>query len=194
MEKLAQNLTNFIQLNNPNLSDLQIKKIKFGLECFIGELTKFIIYIILFSMFSLTKYFLVAALFFCVPRTLAGGYHEETYWRCFITSLLIFTSIVFIGVNITLSFPIRFLLIAFIMVLMWMYAPVDHPNKPIISVQRRKRFRYLSLFVTALFIVISFLLPQKYTTVTILALFVEAISLPMGEYIKRRSTNETING
>lgn len=193
MEKLAQNLTNFIQQNNPNLSGLQIKKIKFGLECFIGELTKFIMYFVLFSMFSLTKYFLIAALFFCVLRTLAGGFHEETYWRCFFTSLLIFTTIVFIGVSITLSFSIRFVLIALIMILIWIYAPVDHPNKPIISSIRRKRFKYLSLIVTALFIGISFLLPQEYATVTTLALLAEAISLPIGEFSKRRFANETIS-
>lgn len=193
MEKLAQNLTNFIQLNNPSLSDLQIKKIKFGLECFIGELTKFIMYLVLFSIFSLTKYFLLAALFFCVLRTLAGGFHEETYWRCFFTSLFIFTAIVWTGSRIYLTLPIRLVLIMLTMLLIWIYAPVDHPNKPIISMQRRTRFKYLSLLVAAIFIAISFFLPQKYATVATLALLCEAISLPIGEFSKRRSTNEKIN-
>lgn len=186
MEKLAENITQLIQLNNPNLCDLELKKIKFGLECFFGEISKLIIYLFIFSLFSLTKYFLVAALFFCIPRTMAGGYHEETFWRCFLTSLMIFSSILVISINVEFSIYIKLMVAIITIVLFWIYAPVDHPNKPIISEYRRKKLKYTSFLLVVFLIIISFLLPESYKTIGIIALLFQAISLPFGELSNRR--------
>lgn len=193
MERLAQKITGFIQDNNSNLSDLEIKKIKFGLECFLGEITKFFIYLIIFYILSLTKPFLIATLFFCVPRMPAGGFHEDTYWRCFFTSLAILASAVILGSKIFLYGSIRLAIILIILLLTWIYAPVDHPNKPIISLERRKRLKYVSLLITVLLIGISFMIPEKYASVSIFALLFEALALPAGEFSKRRFTEKVIN-
>ncbi|SHJ31183.1 accessory gene regulator B [Geosporobacter subterraneus DSM 17957] len=193
MERLAQQITNLIQTNNPKLSDLEIKKIKFGLECFFGEVTKLIIYLVIFSTLSLTKHFLIATLFFCIPRMPAGGFHEDTYWRCFFTSLMIFSAIAIGGSRFFLNWPIRFALILITLILIWIYAPVDHPNKPIISLERRKRLKYFSLAATAVLVGISFIIPEKYAATATFALLCEALSLPIGELSKRRFTNEAIN-
>jgi len=185
MENLAENLTRLIQLNNSNLCDLELKKIKFGLECFFGEISKFIIYLFIFWLFSLTKYFLVATLFFCIPRTMAGGYHEETFWRCFFTSLMIFTGILGVSLNMTFSISIKLMLVLITMILFFIYSPVDHPNKPIISEQRRKRLKYASFVMVMALIIISFFLPEKYSTIAVIALLFEAISLPFGALSKK---------
>ncbi|AOT68652.1 accessory gene regulator ArgB-like protein [Geosporobacter ferrireducens] len=193
MERLAQKITNFIQVNNSNLSDLEIKKIKFGLECFLGEITKFFIYLIIFYALSLTKPFLVATLFFCVPRMPAGGFHEDTYWRCFFTSLIILAAIVIVGSKVLLYAHIRLIIILITLLLIWIYAPVDHPNKPIISIERRKRLKYASLLITLLFTGISFMIPERYAAVATFALFCAALALPVGEFSKRRFANKVVN-
>lgn len=193
MERLAQQITNLIQTNNPKLSDLEIKKIKFGLACFLGEVTKFIFYLVIFSTLSLTKHFLIATLFFCIPRMPAGGFHEDTYWRCFFTSLMIFSAIVIGGSRVFLNWPIRFALILITLILIWIYAPVDHPNKPIIRLERRKRLKHFSLATTAVLVGVSLIIPEKYAATATFALLCEAVSLPIGELSKRRFTYESIN-
>ncbi|MEW9125210.1 MAG: accessory gene regulator B family protein [Thermotaleaceae bacterium] len=193
MERLAQNLTNLIHCNKPELSDLEIKKIKFGLECFLGETSKFLLYLMIFGFFSLTKEFLLATVFFCVPRTYAGGFHADTYWSCFFTSLAILSSIIVIGSNVVFVLDMKYILILLTFILVWIYAPVDHPNKPIISEQRRKNLKYVSLAIVTLFTGISFVVSVEYGGIATVALFVEALSLPIGEFAKRRYTNETTN-
>ncbi|WP_129599703.1 accessory gene regulator ArgB-like protein [Anaerophilus nitritogenes] len=192
MEKISQNITNLIQRNNSNLTGLQILKIKFGLECLLGELTKTIMYIGIFSVFSLTKNFLIGLLFFCLIRSVAGGHHEETYWRCFFTSLFIFSTIVIVGTQWNISINIRILMLIVSIALVWIYAPVDHPNKPIISEIRRKKLKYISLLLTILMGAISFFLPQNYHATAMMAILLEALSLPIGNFSKRSMESESI--
>ncbi|WP_053955712.1 accessory gene regulator ArgB-like protein [Inediibacterium massiliense] len=192
MERIAQNITNSIQRNNSNLTRLQILKIKFGLECLLGELTKTILYVGIFSIFSLTKNFLISLLFFCSIRSVAGGYHEATYWRCFCTSFLIFSIAVIAGVQLDISSNVRVIMLLVSMVLVWIYAPVDHPNKPIISELRRKKLKYISLLLSICMGGMSFFLSKNYAITAMMAILLEALSLPMGNFSKRSMESESV--
>lgn len=191
MEKLSRNLVNLIQRNNPSLTDLQTLKIEFGLNCIFGELTKFILYLIIFSIFSQTKYFLIAMLFFCTIRCVAGGYHEETFWRCFFTSLLMFIITIIFGLYIDFPLWARSFILTLSILLVWVYAPVDHPNKPIISNRRRQNLKYISLFITLLCGGVTFLLPSKQAVVALTAIFFESLSLLIGNISKRSLSDES---
>lgn len=194
MEKLAKNLTNLIQRNNSNLTDIQIKTIQFGLHCMLGETSKFLIYLIIFSVFSSTGYFITGCFFFCALRIIAGGYHAETYLKCFFTSLFIFIAIITTATYIYLSTYAKLLILLIAFIITGFYAPVDHPNKPIISPLRRKKFKYLSLFMVVFLGLIGFLLPGQYSSIAILAILIEVITLPIGQLAKRRYRNEPVEG
>ncbi|MFZ5969565.1 MAG: accessory gene regulator ArgB-like protein [Bacillota bacterium] len=194
METLARKITHFIKFNNLNLTDLEIKKIEFGLTCMIGELSKVLMYLIIFSMFQVIEYFLVGLVFFCILRLVAGGFHENTYWRCFFTSLLIFTIIVVTSSNVTLSMTQKIFVVFMSLLLICRYAPVDHPNKPIISEVRRKRFKLLSIFMCLFLGTISLLLKDALSVAAVTAIFLEALTLPLGEIIKRSHKYESIEG
>ncbi|MCC5911279.1 MAG: accessory gene regulator B family protein [Clostridiaceae bacterium] len=185
MEKLAHNITNLIQQNNTNLSELEIKKIQFGLHCLFAEISKIIVYLMIFSLFSLTNYFLVSLFFFCTLRLIAGGYHENTYWKCFFSSFILFVIIIGIGTFFFFSFYKKIFILTISFIITWIYAPVDHPNKPILSNLRRKKFKYLSLFTLVLLGSISFLLPEQLSTIAIIAILIETLSLPVGYFAKK---------
>ncbi|MGE4284716.1 MAG: accessory gene regulator ArgB-like protein [Clostridia bacterium] len=186
MQKIARKITSAIQHEKPELSDLQLRTIQFGLECLLGEVTKIIIYSIVFSLLSLTDQFITAMIFFTTIRLVAGGYHEDTYWRCFFTSLGLFTVIIGAGVYLPIGLDIKMIMFMMALVLMWVYAPVDHPNKPIISATRRRRFKYISVSITILMGVIGFLLPEMYSGTAMTAILIEAVSLPAGKYMNGR--------
>ncbi|HHY91345.1 MAG TPA: accessory gene regulator B family protein [Clostridiales bacterium] len=194
MERFVQKITLSIQRNHPKFSELDIKIIKFGLECIFGEGSKFLAYLIFFSFFSLAKEYLIAFLFFALTRFAAGGYHEKTYWRCFITSLLIFSSILGIAIYVPLPFWLRIFMSILSVMLMVVYAPVDHPNKPIISEHRRRKFKRLAIGMAILFSGISFFLSDYYAKIVLISVFLEALSLPAGAYMKRRMLYESTQG
>jgi accessory gene regulator B len=194
MEILAKKITGLITTNNSNLTNLEIKKIEFGLTCIISELSKIFMFLIIFSIFSVVEYFLMGLAFFCSLRLVAGGYHDKTYWRCFVTSLTIFTIIVLAGNNIYLNMIQRILLILISLILIWRYAPVDHPNKPIISEARRKRLRISSIAACLFLGAISFLLQNDLSVAAATAIFLEGLTLPLGVITKRSLVNESVKG
>lgn len=186
MEKLAEKISKAICKNNPGFTVEQGATIKFGLECALNEASKIAVYLIIFALFSLTAYYLVAVTIFCVSRIFAGGYHAETYLRCFFVTLVILSIGIFTGSLYGIPIIARTFLLLTSIILAWAFAPVDHPNKPIISSERRKRFKYLSVTVFTMLACITFLFKDGLATTAVITLFLEALSLPLGQLAKRR--------
>lgn len=186
MEKLAEKIKNVICANNPNLTIQQAATIKFGLECALNEAIKTIAYFIIFAIFSLEVYYLIALAFFWITRIFAGGYHANTFTACFIVTLSILTIGILTGSQLEVPSVIRIILLLTSIVLAWIFAPVDHPNKPIIDFKRRKRFKYLSVAVFTIMAGITFILDKGVGATAVTILFLEALSLPAGEIEKRR--------
>ena len=188
MDKIAEYMTMHIKDNVPGLTDLQLIKIKFGLECLFSEASKTIIYLLIFSFFSYSLEFITILVCFAVTRSFAGGYHEETYWRCFTTTLIIFAVCLYIGISFDMARLVKIILLLVSVLLAYIYAPVDHPNKPIISIDRRKRLKHLSVIIIIILGLISFILPDKYSNLAIITILAEALSLIPG-YLKKSDKN-----
>ena len=186
MEKLAEKIKNAICNNNPGLTIQQAETIKFGLECTLSEVSKIVAYFIIFAVFSLTGYYFVALAFFCITRIFAGGYHADTYLMCFIVSFSILTIGILTGSQFGLPITARIFFLLVSIILVWIFAPVDHPNKPIISMERRKRFKYLSVAVFIILAGFTFMLETGLAATAVMILLLEALSLPVGQIAKRR--------
>ena len=186
MEKLAEKIKDAICKENPVYTEEQKETIKFGLECVLNETTKTLIYLIFFSILSLTGYYLVALAFFWVTRMFAGGFHANTYGECFIITFAIISIGIFTGSQLGLPFYIRCALLLVSVILAIIFAPVDHPNKPIISTKRRTLFKYMSVATFILLSAVTFAFEEHYAATAVITLFMEAISLPAGYMVKRR--------
>lgn len=186
MEKMVQLLTSAIASHN-DYTESQIRIIRFGLHCILGETFKLAIYFIIFSLFSLQGYFLAACIVFCVLRVFAGGYHAKTFSGCFFVSLFMFSVIVLSGSHLVFDVYSKSLMIAVSVLLLAIFAPTDHPNKPIISIERRKRIRVLSILVGIGFIGTSFLFDNLYSQIILTAVLVEALTLPIGRYFHKHN-------
>jgi accessory gene regulator B len=189
MKRLVHSLTEFINENNPNLTELQLKKISFGLECLLSELSKLLIYLIIFWIFSLTEYYLIAVIFFAITRSTAGGYHEDTYIRCLITTFLLLIAIITLSIKTNFYPEMRIGLVLFSMIIALIFAPVDHPNKPIISKRRRTRMKYISVVTFGFMGVLSFLLPEHLENTAQLSIFFTSLTLIVGYYKNLKTFN-----
>ncbi len=96
-----------------------------------------------------------------------------------------FAGAILIGKQIPLSILVKIVVILISVMIMWIYAPVDHPNKPIISIKRRQGFKILSIIAVIVLGGVSFLLPTQLGTTAVMALLIEAITLPVGKYTNR---------
>ncbi|QGU94931.1 accessory regulator AgrB [Clostridium bovifaecis] len=186
MEKIASKLTDSIYKNNPALTDLELKKIKFGLECFLSEISKILIYFTIFRIFSLTKYFLLALFPFMTLRAAAGGYHEKTYLKCLINSFILMFTIVLIGIKTGLPMYLKGIFILLSLAFIIIYAPVDHYNKPIISKDRRNNLKFTSIGIFILLVLIGIFLGGKLGNTILASVFIESATLPLGYYFNKR--------
>lgn len=82
---------------------------------------------------------------FFLFRNVTGGYHARTHFRCVSLSVLFYLG--FIGLYTQLSskvyFPLTLLLIGVSILLVLLFAPVDHPNKPF-SLSEKQLYRHKS--------------------------------------------------
>lgn len=186
MEKLAERIKDAICKDNPGYTEEQAETIKFGLECVLNETSKTLIYLIFFSILSLTGYYLVALVFFWIARAFAGGFHANTYTECFIITFIIISIGIFTGSQVGLSVWVRITLLLISIILAFVYAPIDHPNKPIVSIKRRARLKYMSIVTFILLSATTFAFEEHYAATAAITLFMEAISLPIGYMVKRR--------
>jgi len=96
-------------------------------------------------------------------RSYAGGFHASTYLRCFITSMSGFAS----ALLLALFWPERLmgwtlLLLVFSVLVTFIGAPVDHPNKPLKDHQKKRNKKLSRIIVsteTAVVLSLWFLLP-----------------------------------
>jgi len=185
MNSIAKWLTKHIKNNVSDLTELQLIKIEFGLECLLSEASKIILYALLFYFLSLVREFITALIFFSLIRAFAGGYHEETYWRCLITSLLFLGSCIFLGIFIDITIYAKIAIIIISIIIAYLFSPIDHPNKPIISMHRRKALKHLSIGIIIILGLIGINLPGEYSNIALLAILMESFSLILG-YMKKK--------
>src|ERR1035437_5627222 len=97
MSEAIQNLVKKIAATNPQFTELELKKMEYGLICVLSDATKFIAYLLIFYLLKVQQYFIISSIFFCTIRLFSGGYHADTYWGCFFMSFTIFSAIILLG-------------------------------------------------------------------------------------------------
>jgi accessory gene regulator B len=185
MEKLALMILRQIQRDNPEIPESRLKIMKFGLECLIGDFSKLLAYFIIFWLLSVPEYYLVSVLCYCGVRAAGGGYHEETYFRCFITSFVIFSVIIFCSYRFPLDTVPRAFILILSLIVAYLFAPVDHPNKPIISEERRRRLKYLTCILMVSTGAGSFLFNKTIATTMVNSIAMVSVMLPIGVWANK---------
>lgn len=181
MDEFIGSIVKEISKTNPQFSDLELKKMEYGLLCIFDEITKIIPYYIIFLLFSLEKYYIVILIFFCPIRLFSGGYHAKTYWRCFFISFITFLGIIIIGKHVSFNnvILITSLIISFILV--FIFAPVDNVNKRIKSNKRRIMLKYISIIITFLLSMACYFIPHKFLNTAIISIFWAVVTMMLGK-------------
>ena len=165
IEKFTQFLTNKIRKENPDIDDERAEVINYGIHLIVGEIPKFFIIMgvaFILGVLDLT----ILAYFLVLPfRGASGGFHLKTHIGCIIGSIIFFCGIGLLGKYLifekTLKYIIAFLIWAFGMIMVKLYAPADTENVPIISKKERKKKRILSYITLTLSIIIGLFIKNE---------------------------------
>lgn len=143
------------------LSEERVEVLRFGLEVVLGTALEFgailIVAAVLGVFLPVAGALLAASLF----RSLSGGAHFSSYQRCFASGLLVFPCFGILASVLYNVAAFRFpgifaaiILLSYVFVYLW--APADHPNRPIRSLEERAKFRRLSFWLVSVWVVVIY--------------------------------------
>ena len=154
-KRIARTITSAF-VNNGTISEDKSNIYAYGFEVLISTIAYTTI---LIGIAAITKTLLESFLFwlgFFIVRTIAGGYHAETYITCHI--LFLCSHLSFIAfLKLVPSVSHEFFIIAFAgisSIVLFLIAPVDHPNKRF-TINEYKRYKKCSFTYAILFVTIT---------------------------------------
>ena len=166
--KLAQSITeNYIQKGI--ISEENRAVYRYGFEVLCSTIVYTLIFIIIAALSGLILPSLFFLLGFFIVRKLCGGYHAKTYLKCHLlfalNHLAFITLLKYVPIAKNPIFLSTSLLLCSTMI--FIFAPVDHPNKPFKG-NEYKKFRIKSRLYCIIVVsvaVINYLYSIPYNTV-----------------------------
>ena len=118
----------------------------YGFQIIIGGINKFLLLIIPGLLLNILPQLLLTTISFASIRIFAGGLHYDSYAKCSYISLLSFTITALLAKYIILNQFISMSIFLSVLFLILIYAPIEHPNRPIKEKEKIK-FKIIALFV-----------------------------------------------
>ena len=168
---------NYIE-SKKTLTNLEKKKLKYGLEGFYNLITKVIVLISLALIFNLIKELLLLIIIYSFLRLYGFGLHAQKTWQCWITTIPIYIGGCFLIKYISIPFNISIIIwiIGFLSFLF--FAPADTKSRPLIHKEKRIRAKVLSLTIVIILILINYFYPNKeLLNASIYALIMQSIAM-----------------
>lgn len=149
-EKFLDFCITFLQKND-TYSELELKKLRYGLEGIYLTLTKTIIILLVSIILNIFIETLICILLFNIIRYFAFGFHAEKSFHCLLLSLFNFILIpyIFLKVNNTLilNLSICFLCLGLILI----FAPADTVKRPLKDKKKRIKRKFLTFLIGCLY-------------------------------------------
>ncbi len=169
--KLANKVADAV-IGNQEYSDSEAKRIRYGLVCIFSDLYKFVLFLIIFSILSFTKEFLIAFTGLMLLRPFLGGFHAKTELACiFISFTTVLISVVVGEMNI-----IPPLLQQVLIILLPIIGVIIAPVRTKKIEEKKSSSKVLTGIVTAFILIIDyFLLTNQILFVTIIQVYLLAL-------------------
>ena len=161
MNKFVARLANRIADMNPDADDKTRSSIAYGLSVLWNDIVKIPLVFVLVSIVFSAWEMLVSLLFWGPLRIWLGGLHSKTWLGCLVTTCCCFLTIHGVARYTAIGTEVLLGLVVVGGLFVLLFAPVDHPNKPIKSEKQRKRMKWTGLSVySAEALIASLLSPE----------------------------------
>lgn len=144
-----------IRKEKPQLSEVQLEQIEYGLAGVYLSITKLIIIIAAAFLLKIQRECACFLIIFAILRNNAYGIHATKSWVCLITSSVAFLGIPMIAMYVTIPFLAKYILGVMATILIFKNSPADTKKRPIISKQKRLRHKLLATLTAIIYVIIS---------------------------------------
>jgi len=129
-------------------------KYYYGTEVILGKIFKLLPIILISLLFNMLMQMIVMILSFMALRIYIGGLHFDNYAICSYISILVFTITSLFAKYLLLNQTISIIIFMLVFILIILYAPVEHPNRPI-NENEKVKFKRISMFILCLLFIIA---------------------------------------
>ena len=130
---------NLIRKEQPQLSDVKLAEIEYGLTGIYLSITKVIIILLIAITLGIWKEYFIFLFIFSIIRTNSYGIHLSKSWHCLIFSTLFFIGIPLLSMYVTIPFLYKYIAGILCSIYIFKYSPADTKKRPIINKQKRLR-------------------------------------------------------
>ena len=103
----------------------------YGFQVIYGAINKFLLLILLGLLLNILPQLLLVTLSFVSLRIWIGGLHFDNYAKCAYFSLTMFIIMAFLAKYIYLNQIASIIIFIYVFIVILLYAPVEHPNRPL---------------------------------------------------------------
>ena len=162
IDKICQYLTDRIRKEMPEIDDERAEIIMYGLQNVIGEIPKCFLILLIAYFLGIFKLTLMAVLIIAPYRTFSGGVHMKTHFGCILFTFILYCGSALLGKYVVLTGITKcitaFIVWAFSMIMIKLYAPADTENVPILRKQERRQKQIFSYIVLTVEFIIAILI------------------------------------
>lgn len=157
IDKFCEYLTNKIRKNMPEVDDERAEVIKYGLQLLVGEVPKIFIMMGIAWALGILKLTLICFCMMLPYRMYSGGFHLKTHLGCIIGTSVMYTGNAFVSqlfvIPVMWKIVVSVILWVFAIIMIYLYAPADTEDVPVIAKRERKKRKVISYVVVSVMLV-----------------------------------------
>lgn len=167
-EKFLDSTISFLKTYK-SYSDLENKKLRYGLEGIYLTITKMIVILLLALILGIFKEVIFVIILFNVIRYFGFGFHAEKSSECLFLSIINFVLIPLLFTKIKVSILVGLVIAVFCIFNYVIFAPADTVKRPLCNKKKRIIRKLLTVSVGILYTVVMVLVDNYYVTGLILS-------------------------
>lgn len=186
---------NLIKKNRPDVDEIHLDEIRYGLEGFYLTISKTIVIFTLALVLGIFKEMILMLIFFNILRSTGFGLHASKSWLCLFSSIIMFIFIPFLALHISIPWIWKNILGIIAIILVYHYAPADTVKRPIISQIRRNKYKFITTISTIVLVYIMlFIQNNSISNLILFSIYTEvAVIIPLSYNIFHLSYNNYLN-
>lgn len=173
-QKVLNKCVSFIQ-SYYTYSDLELEKLKYGLEGIYLTLTKTLIILALALLLGTFKETLLTIVLFAIIRFFCFGFHAEKSYQCLIISIIEFNLLPLLILNIDISYQIIVIICLLAVVNFLIFAPADTVKRPLPNKKKRIIRKTFSVIIGIIYSIVVLFFDNNW----ILSSFLTALIIAM---------------
>lgn len=178
MKDLIINKTMNLIISQEKYNQTQLEEIRYGLVSIYLTFSKLIIISIIATLLGIFKEMVTFLIIYNILRSVSFGLHASKSWICLLSSTLIFIGGTIFCQHVYLNNYIITGISIITILNIYRYSPADTKKRPIVSLKRRKIFKYLSTIFAIAFYIIAIITSNNFiSNCLVLSLIIQTVCI-----------------